>query len=121
MTGNKSHLGETVVSMPEAPPTLPQTIADLRAAADLLEQDGWCQGTWHPADGAHCVGHALYVVTARAETEEAKNRRLNRVIYAFAAHVGMRAITAWNDAEGRTQEQVITALRGAADGLESGR
>lgn len=120
---------------------------DLRAAADLLERDGWTQGVYHRAVGgrcAHCALGAVAVVTgfhrvgvpptyleevavgevdwdyARKpdlygtfSTPEAK--RNDAAVAWVRKVIDTHLIPDWNDAPERTADEVIAALREAAD------
>lgn len=44
-------------------PAVEQTKANLLAAADLLERDGWTQGVYHRPDGCHCALGAIGLAT----------------------------------------------------------
>jgi hypothetical protein len=79
-------------------------------AASLIEQKGWCQGS-AMMDDASCAAWAI--------TQAARN--LSQYDYGLAEHVGnrlarivgARSIPFWNDAPGRTKEEVIAAMRAA--------
>lgn len=90
-----------------------QVATILRAAADRIERDGWCQGTDLADDGSCCMVRAY---------EDASNG--DDDAYVAAAHAMRRHIdatpTVWNDAPGRTVSEVLAALRGAADAVEQG-
>lgn len=98
----------------------------LNAAADLLEQPGaWTQGTLarnetgakveneSPAACSFCVLGAIYKVAP-------DNRAARRAIDAFEVNIGCLGATVWNDVEGRTQAEVVAALRAAAKQAEGG-
>lgn len=84
-------------------------VADtLNRAADLIERDGWCQGLGRDADGSRCAAVALHDAQA--------DRLVWRGAYrALKARVGTRLVVDWNDTPGRTQAEVVAALRAAAD------
>lgn len=84
----------------------------LRAAATRLETHGWCQGSLSK-DDRRCAKGALNHVgwdgpylTWLDACEE------------FLDDVGSRCIADWNDAPGRTAEEVIAQLRRTAERLE---
>jgi hypothetical protein len=88
----------------------------LLAAADLIEPPGaWCQrhGTQVRADGT--VSLCAYVAIHRAARSHAHSTTL-AVLAAMALgeHVGVPLISTWNDEAGRTQPEVVSALREAA-------
>lgn len=88
----------------------------LLKAADILEQGRWIQGRSVDEYGGHCAVGAVYAATMRMDMKE---------IYPFAtgmvwAHIsklnsGYNTVQSWNDASKRTKEQVVFALRGAAN------
>lgn len=104
-----------------------QVAADLRAAADVLERDGWTQGRLGTADGPKCAVGSIYFVATdcrdmgdesyvKAETDRAEEagRALSRQI-----GVPRDLVPEWNDAGNRTAAEVIAALRAAADRAEA--
>ncbi|MFH8744937.1 hypothetical protein ACH4GG_27470 [Streptomyces albidoflavus] len=101
-------------------------VADLleRAAAHI-DRVGWTQGDWHeetpglqPKDSPACADGALSVVAygrpcgagARTPDQFALH---SAAVTALIRHIGAGLID-WNDAEGRTKEQVVGAMRAAA-------
>lgn len=111
----------------------------LRTAANLLEKQGWCQGQLISDSGELCLVGALHVAACPDIPEEQPrqrylhgdlanaiwgNRNVEDRCYAAArrveAIVGQvdgseyGTIVAWNNAKGRTQEEVIRVLREAA-------
>jgi len=103
------------------------SVADvLNAAADLIEPEGrWTQGTWarssvgdtDPIDDAicWCAYGAIYQVCGRKWTPEANaGMRLLCGVLRLGATDPMGSIGLWNDKEGRTQAEVVAALREAA-------
>jgi hypothetical protein len=72
----------------------------LMAAADLIEQVGWCRKAGRSREGI-CAGIAI----AQAGAID--------LLPHVEAQTGW-GIAAWNDAPGRTKEQVIDLLRSAA-------
>lgn len=104
--------------------TITETAADLLSAADVLERDGWCQGRLHTR-GRHCTRGALNVVAGvvaaygASEAEYlAASERSDRAEAVLARSLGLGpgAVPTWNDAPGRTPEEVVAALRAAAGG-----
>lgn len=113
-----------------------QVAADLRAAADVLERDGWTQGRYHDDDGCHCALGAIAVAirgSSRPNPDRwkpwAENAIRLRAGAALVAHsVGIPPdayhhprldVSDWNDEYGRTAAEVIAALRAAADAAEA--
>lgn len=80
--------------------------------SELLEQKGWCQGAMarnrkgfrcgfdDPKATQFCLTGALY--RADAYTHE--------VFFFLRSHIG-ESFTEWNDAAGRTKEEVIALLK----------
>lgn len=101
-----------------------QVAADLRAAADVLERDGWTQGDYHDDTKTQAVCHCVQGALAVALTGDpwavplgpstdfrrwmAANRQLEKELDGWASD-------AWNDMDDREAHQVIAALRAAAD------
>ncbi len=88
-------------------------VADnLDGAADYIEKHGWWRG---PAgfgpQGQACALNALF--NARSELT------IMQALYCLRKHVGGRVPT-WNDAPGRTKQEVLDALRGAAKRVRMG-
>ena len=89
----------------------------LLEAADKIERLGWWQVNidWQVGididthNGGYCALTAISVVTTYTTFERAQKR--------LAQYLRLRqgtSIPRWNDAPGRTKEEVITALRNAA-------
>lgn len=78
------------------------------AAADVLERDGWCQGSMYRADeDGRIIGRCLLgAVRQAAKTYDD---------YVFAGDLLVdlldRAPSTWNDTPGRTADEVIAKLR----------
>ncbi len=80
-------------------------------AADLLERDGWCQGAYQDDDGHHCALGALDAVFGSKTSFKAIDwSAYARVNERLQDAVGLQ-IVHWNDAKGRTAEEVISTLR----------
>jgi len=93
----------------------PETEAALRAAADLIDADGWQQGTYRGPRGERCCSAALADAAGPAgmlAAAAALSRQLG------GPHV---RIEDWNDAPFRTAAEVVAALRAAADAEERSR
>jgi hypothetical protein len=97
----------------------------LRAAAAIIERDGWWDGR-RTADGRH-NGHCAW--TAMTEAADAIGLSPDRPSDAFASFLGWPGfdrsyacsaefVFTWNDADGRTADEVTSALRSAADVAE---
>lgn len=103
--------------------TTAQTAADLRAAADVIREHGWTQGSYvSMATGGFCMVGAIEVATGYYEPNtseilmEAWDRR-ETAYFALAPHT-RPGPTTWNDAYDRTAEQVIEKLEQVAAELE---
>lgn len=83
----------------------------LEKAAEIIERDGWGQGNgiWPPNGGA-----CLVTGICRAEGMSDTNTRIALwdVVRSYLDFDG--PIYEWNDAPGRTQEEVTRMLRGLA-------
>ncbi len=105
----------------------PEQVADLLDdAADLIERDGWAQGWLRDPDGHLCATGA---VAAAATTDDLlTNQTLRGLVLDPNGPVraGIRAaedtiggglsftLPMWNDAEGRSEQQVLDLLRTTA-------
>jgi hypothetical protein len=95
----------------ETTSTLDQIRNALLRAAELIEPEGkWCQGIYHGYDGAHCLVGAL--ATPTEGMSHVAYKELRRWV---EEAVNCESLTDWNDADGRTQAEVVAALRKAAD------
>jgi hypothetical protein len=98
-----------------------RTVADLEATKAVLIEHGWTQGALWSRSG-RCVLGAMSSVSSRAEQHDirAEHDRQMCLHGAFQRYLFevMRVpagvgIAGWNDANGRTFEEVMTALDGA--------
>ena len=105
---------------------MPETVAEvLNRAADLLEKPGaWTQGAFAlTADGkelvygnnlskavCYCVNGALFKVGTERQALDAQEILRDRL--------DVKGTPYWNDAPGRTQAEVVQALRAAASQAE---
>lgn len=122
--------------------------ATARVAARILDDEGWCQGDYTKAEGEQpgrcrlCLLAAISLAAGgrpdewelRAETPDDAfvHGLMQRVAVAVGVHVGVfrpgeipmeedlptRLGDGWNDDPVRTADQVIRALREAADDVE---
>ena len=76
-------------------------------AADLIERQGWWNGKPGKSLSVHCIQTAISATALRGALgcEAAVN---------FLNYIGGHGIVSWNDAPGRTKEEVLAAMRGAA-------
>jgi hypothetical protein len=95
------------------------TVADLLdRAADLLERDGWCQGSLDNADGQRCVMGAVYaarddLVWSNDLASERSLSVTHQATDALFDAIGWN-IPEWNDSEQTSFEDVLSLLRGVA-------
>lgn len=102
-----------------------QVAADLRAAADVLERDGWTQHLYVDSNGCRCAAGAILGAiqpgaTSDIDLSSDQEERYDAAWAVLWAEVG-RGVQLWNDAPGRTAAEVIAALRAAADRAEAER
>ncbi len=71
-------------------------------AANLIEEKGWCQGALRTQGGAHCVLGALIEASPSFDLKP------------LQALIG-DSVAIWNDKPERTKEEIIAALRKAAE------
>ena len=94
-------------------------VADvLNGAADLILEDGWCQGQYRNGAGGRCLTRALADALDLPLNGLAIWRNNPLYLGAEAALrnvTGRYLLTAWNDAPRRTQAEVVAALRAAAE------
>lgn len=100
----------------------------LNGAADLIERDGWCQHSYVEPNGARCAAEAISeVVYGQKSAEVAYGQKSQdgqdgsrawwAAVRAFSRYLGLKryiGIECWNDAKGRTAEEVVEAMRAAA-------
>lgn len=102
------------------------TPSDLLArAAELIGERGWCQGTIKTAEGHMCAMGAM--AEAKRELFGPENVRRTSRIYADAmyslvdvinephGYSSLVSVPQWNDEEDQTAENVILALKTAAN------
>lgn len=84
----------------------------LDRAAHIIEQRGWIQGDSEDCNGV-CLTHALLLAT------DASSLRYNIVRAPLNTALGLphlgSSLMLWNDAPGRTKDEVIKALRDTAE------
>lgn len=104
-----------------------QVAADLRAAADVLECDGWRQESYGSPTGCKCLYGAIHYVASCGQAVSEVNMdhdeldqaaRLESAVQLTIGAHGWLETLAWNDAPGRTADEVIAVLRAAADRAE---
>jgi membrane-bound lytic murein transglycosylase B len=93
-----------------------RTTTVLLSAADYIERHGWCQGAMRTGD-AVCAARALTIAAEhQVSIAERAGHRLARSLGTGgdARAVPGWNVPTWNDKLGRTQEEVVEALRNAA-------
>lgn len=99
----------------------PTSEAVLKRAAQEVELRGLWQGEYRGPNGEVCITESIHLAItelcdrkgkpgATALTYEAK-RRMREYL---GVGTGTGGLPTWNDSPGRTQAEVVTALRGAA-------
>ena len=100
-----------------------QVAADLRAAADVLARDGWKQETYGSPAGCKCLYGALHYIASDGEyvtdielsnEQERRADWLASQVMPIISALDCNELIDWNDAPGRTADEVIDALRAAA-------
>lgn len=83
-------------------------------AADLLETRGWNQGAYYATDGSHCLVGALQESSGAYRYRREQMLNFNKAHDLLLIYLNQNSVENWNDTHGRTQEEVIGALRGVA-------
>src|SRR2546423_6957485 len=112
-----------------------QTAADCRAVADVIERNGWHQGSYFYAEPGKPAGQsrlcalgAINVVTHGVPWsplwETAARERGAAVVMAITGYIKAsgragETLVDWNDEPGRTAEEVTAAFRACADRIEA--
>ena len=98
-----------------------QVAADLRAAAEVLERDGWTTQCRPDAATGRCLTEAVAAVIPGGRGDMVWDKetdyRFTTATQAMRDHLGGR-ISQWEEAPARTATEVIAALRAAADAAE---
>lgn len=101
----------------------------LLRAADLIESKGWCKDfsaldadlnevdPWSDSACVFCAVGAIESVAANGYADFDGLTLSNGAIDRLSRALGARNVIRWNDEDGRTQEEVVAALRKAAEGL----
>jgi hypothetical protein len=91
-------------------------------AADLLVERGWTAVGGLMDAGPLPIGAAISLAAGMTESDWASTdyyerfaTRVRGPVLTFARHVGAPVLTRWATSPGRTQDEVIAALRGAAE------
>jgi hypothetical protein len=103
-------------------PTLDPIQRLLLKAAEIVEQRGWCQRSFENLDGQVCALGAINLAhhdcsgwgsRVFSGADLAVNAACRASQY-VGRGIGYFTLANWNDTNGRTKEEVIAALRGAA-------
>lgn len=81
-------------------------------AADLIEEHGWWNGREKRRAGRLCAGYAISKATQSWGTD---NTKAFDKAWAAAIDVMDDGVVRFNDAPGRTKDEVVSALRSAAE------
>ena len=97
-----------------------QVAQDLRDAASALRRDGWAQGTFVDDGGCRCAAGAILAVVEPAARDpytltDSAYYRYGNAWGALAEHLDVTSVSAWNDADERTEDEVLHALEAAAE------
>lgn len=84
-----------------------------RSAASLLEKEGWVQNKW-VSDEGRCISFAVYQANPRMTISDRQF-----AIDELQKSINGESIVRFNDAPGRTKEQVLDLLRNTAKRLET--
>jgi len=71
----------------------------LLKAADIIEEGGWCQHSYHDDDGRHCAMGAMNLASNHRQTDAhgIATARLHREVNQLELYSGEIDITRWND------------------------
>jgi hypothetical protein len=97
----------------EIPPLEPwrKTLLD---AADLLEEKGWIQDSYQTCQGYCMLGAIQYVLSGDAIKYTSLWTGDHTILKVLQNTTGTVKIWEWNDARGRTKDEVLQAIRKAA-------
>jgi hypothetical protein len=76
--------------------------------AAYIETHGWCQNKLRNAGGVCYVGAMIQV--------DCKTGEYDLALRKIQTHLGVPCIIDWNNAAGRTKQEVIEAMRSCANG-----
>lgn len=84
----------------------------LAKAADLIDERGHCKRVSEDLDGRLCVYGALRKATEQFVDQD---RVFGAAAERISEHLGGDLVAIWNDYPERTKEEVVSALRSAAE------
>lgn len=92
-------------------------VADvLNGAADLIERDGWTQNQYRSVDGGRCLSRAIGdCVPGHFDAAWWHSPLYEEAADYLRITIGRHFLAGWNDQPGRTQAEVVAALRAAAE------
>ncbi|MFE2045933.1 hypothetical protein ACFXAZ_34440 [Streptomyces sp. NPDC059477] len=93
----------------------------LELTALVIERWGWTQGDDSDEDGAVCIRGAQAVLLRLGYGDADTLHRATDHLHQVLAPIGGGSAVAWNDAPGRTRQQVLSLLRTAAAEARHGR
>ena len=94
-----------------------EAVADaLDDAAGALEALGWCQGAFESVTGKRCALGAIEAACKQQGAGYVDAHLQMAAEHQLGTHIGIGhfCIPKWNDQPGRTEQQVLDALRAAA-------
>lgn len=86
-----------------------------RRAADYIAEHGWMQGNFTNSEGEVCILGALHRVTERFGFFWGAEDLVGQYLFAQGFWSGVGSIAIYNDAPTTTKEDVILALKRAAE------
>lgn len=87
----------------------------LLKAAEIIEERGWCQGSYNKETGEVCAKGGLRKAVGWPHQDGEGYYGALDALYTL---IGAGTILSWNDTPGRTKSDVITALRQAAEACQ---
>lgn len=96
----------------------------LRVAATYLEKYGWCQRLLRDGDARCAVGAIVEAdalmsgrgpFTLSSTLYQRKTVAASMAYDKLCSHVRVELLEKWNDEEGRTMDEVVSAMRESAD------
>ncbi len=88
----------------------------LYAAADLIEEVGWCQYKYELKGWFKTIGYCMVGAINKVMTGNANRFRDLSVIHRVENYILGENVSGWNDNSGRTKEEVVKLMRDVARG-----